>query len=297
MTKFPHDQFAKDLFEVLLSPFGTVETDRTVISEVREIDIYFTPQNIPADTPTLELLLKCAATGAAFEAFRCPVQDDEVRTNMGKLFNLHEELTRQAKRDEQRPPKTATLPALWIITPTLSKEKLKGLNVITKESEWGKGIYLLGNTLKTGVIVVHQLPKTPETVWFRVLGRGKIQQEAIDEIAALPTDSLYRSGVLALFSTLKVMLESRTNREADETELLMKLTQSPLFIEYMERATSEAQTLERRSAVENLLTTRFGALDAELTRIIPNIVKLSPPEFIPLLMNLSRVEMLDRFAP
>jgi hypothetical protein len=123
--------------------------------------------------------------------------------------------------------------AIEPITPTLSKEKLKGLNVITKESEWGKGIYLLGNTLKTGVIVVHQLPKTPDTVWFRVLGRGKIQQEAIDEIAALPADSPYRNGVLALFSTLKVMLESRTNREADETELLMKLTRSPLFIEYM----------------------------------------------------------------
>jgi hypothetical protein len=130
-----------------------------------------------------------------------------------------------------------------------------------------------------------------------VLGRGKIQQEAIDEIAALPADSPYRSGVLALFSTLKVMLESRTNREADETELLMKLTQSPLFIEYMERATSEAQTLERRSSVENLLTTRFGALDAELSNIIPNIVKLSPPEFIPLLINLSRAELLDRFTP
>jgi hypothetical protein len=52
MTKFPHDQFAKDLFEVLLSPFGTVETDRTIISEVRKIDIYFIPQDIPANPPT-----------------------------------------------------------------------------------------------------------------------------------------------------------------------------------------------------------------------------------------------------
>ncbi len=138
-----------------------------------------------------------------------------------------------------------------------------------------------------------------------MLDRGKIQQEAIDEIAALPADSPYRSGVLALFSTLKVMLESRTNREADETELLMKLTQSPLFIEYMERATSEARTqgletgLEtgHQDVVENILTARFGTLDTELTGIIPNIIKLSPPEFSPLLINLSRAELLDRFAP
>jgi hypothetical protein len=134
-----------------------------------------------------------------------------------------------------------------------------------------------------------------------VLGRRKIQQEAIDEIAALPADNPYRSGVLELFSPLKVMMESRTNREADETELLMKLTQSPLFIEYMERATSEARTqgleAERQAVVENLLSARFGTLDTELASTIPNIIKLSPSEFSPLLINLSRAELLDRFAP
>jgi hypothetical protein len=128
-----------------------------------------------------------------------------------------------------------------------------------------------------------------------------VQQEAIDEIAALSADSPYRSGVLALFSTLKVMLENRIDREVDETELLMKLTQSPLFVEYMERATNEARTqgLEtgHQDVVENILTARFGTLDAELTGIIPNIIKLSPPEFSPLLVNLSRAELLDRFAP
>jgi hypothetical protein len=307
MTQFPHDQFAKDLFEVLLSPFGTVETDRTITSEVRAIDIYFTPRNMPLTFPSLGLLLRCAQTGAAFEAFRSPVQDDEIRSTMGKLFNLHEELTRQAKRDQQLPPKTDVLPRLWIITPTLSQEKLRELNVITKEEEWGKGVYLLGNILKTGIIVIHQLPKTPETLWFRVLGRGKVQQNAIDEIAALPANSPYRGDVLELFSTLKVILESRANREPDETELLMKLTQSPLFVEYMERATNEARSqgletgretgkeTERQSIVENLLIVRFGTLDSDLAGIVPNIIQLSPPEFTPLLLNLSQAELIERF--
>jgi hypothetical protein len=292
MTKFPHDQFAKDLFEVLLSPFGTVETDRNITSEVRAIDIYFTPFEATPHSPTLGLLLKCAATGAAFEAFRSPVQDDEVRSTMGKLYNLHEDLTRQAKRDQQPIPKTAALPHLWIITPTLSKEKIKGLNAITKETEWGKGIYLLGDILKTGVIVVHQLPKTPETLWFRILGRGKVQQNAIDEIAALPTDSPYRSGVLALFSTLKMMLENRANRETDETELLMKLTQYPLFVEYTEKIRNEG--LE--SVVESILLTRFGELNPELAGIVPNVIKLPPAEFTPLLLNLSQTELIERFT-
>jgi hypothetical protein len=296
MTKFPHDQFAKDLFEVLRSPFGTVETDRKITSEIRAIDIYFTPRTMNTDSPTLRLLLKCATTGAAFEAFRCSVQDDEVRSTMGKLFNLHEDLIRLAKRQRQSPPKTATLPRLWIITPTLSKEKLRGLNAITEQAEWGKGIYLLGDMLKTGIIVIHQLPKTSETLWFRLLGRGKVQQAAIDEIAALPDDSPYRRGVLPLFLTLKVMLESRKNRRADETDLLMRLTQSPLFIEYTERLRNQGIEAERQAVVESILVTRFGELDAELTGIVPSIVKLPPAEFTPLLINLDRAELIKRFA-
>ena len=42
MTQFPHDQFAKDLLETLLSPFGEVQTARTIDAQVREIDVYFT---------------------------------------------------------------------------------------------------------------------------------------------------------------------------------------------------------------------------------------------------------------
>jgi hypothetical protein len=129
-----------------------------------------------------------------------------------------------------------------------------------------------------------------------VLDRGKVQQNAIDKIAALPADSPYRGDVLELFSTLKVILESRVNHEPDETELLMKLTQSPLFVEYMERATNEAQVTERQSIVENLLIARFGNLDADLVGIVPNIIQLSPPEFTPLLLHLSQAEFIERFA-
>ena len=38
--------------------------------------------------------------------------------------------------------------------------------------------------LKTGIIVIHQLPKTPETLWLRMLGKGGVQAQAIQEVAA-----------------------------------------------------------------------------------------------------------------
>jgi hypothetical protein len=209
-----------------------------------------------------------------------------------------------AKQQDLPVPKTADLPRLWIITPTMSKKKLKAINVITEESEWGAGIYLLSEMQRTGIIVVHHLPKTPDTVWFRILGRGKVQQEAIDEIEALPANSLYRDETLKLFVKLKVTLESRNDREQNETELMMRLADSPLFTEYMERATADAVTTAVATAVqsvhqdvvESLLLKRFGSLDDDLIQVVPNIIKLSPVEFTPLMVDLSREELIDRFS-
>jgi hypothetical protein len=230
---------------------------------LRRIDAYFTPAQNPPEDPTLQLLWKCAPHGAAFEPFRSPVQDDEIRSTMGKLFDVHADLAREANRAKKVTPKTEALPQLWIITPTMSQEKLRAANVITKEEEWGQGIYFLGDMFRTGIIVVHQLPK--------------------------------------LFADLKINLESSTNQQPDELELLMTLAKSPLFIEYMERATADARTETQieilKSVVDSLLIDRFGSLDDELAKIVPNIIQLSPPEFTPLLTHLSREELIDRFTP
>ncbi|MDK2409529.1 hypothetical protein QHH11_13050, partial [Aphanizomenon sp. PH219] len=43
MTRFIHDQFAKDYLEELLKPFGEVQAASQVAGEIREIDVLFTP--------------------------------------------------------------------------------------------------------------------------------------------------------------------------------------------------------------------------------------------------------------
>lgn len=43
MTRFIHDQFAKDYLEELLSPYGEVQAPRRVAGEVRQIDVWFAP--------------------------------------------------------------------------------------------------------------------------------------------------------------------------------------------------------------------------------------------------------------
>lgn len=295
MTKFKHDEFAKDLLRTILELYGKVQIDLPITNELRRIDVFFTPAGVMPEDPTIQLLWRCATYGASFEPFRSPVRDSEVRSTISKLLDVHSKLTRKAKREKRPEPKTEELPQLWIITPTMSEQKLELANVIKKEG-WCEGIYSMSGMIRANIIVVHELPIIPETVWFRTLGRGKVQQKAIDEIAALPKDSVYRQKVLELFASLKVNLEASTDRDPDDMELLMSLAESPVFVEYMERANADAIRLNNQSAAEILMVDRFGILDRELLKIVPNIIKLSQSEFMPLLLHLSREELIDRFT-
>jgi hypothetical protein len=205
MTQFPHDQFAKDLLETLLSPFGEVQTAKTIDSQVREIDVYFNPNPTTPPLPNLGLLHKLAATPATFEPFRKAVTIGEICSCIAKLFDLHGELTRQAKRDGDPKPAVTALPQLWILTPTLSAEKLADFGAIKDVETWGEGIYLLPKSLKTGIVVLHQLPETADTLWLRILGRDNVQIRAIAEIAGLSRNNPYRQNALELFSSLDLV--------------------------------------------------------------------------------------------
>jgi hypothetical protein len=208
MTETAHNTFAKDLLGTLLQPLGKVEIDLEAITDRSTLEVHFIPTETSPDDPTLKLVRKCAAQGAAFEAFQSPIEDFEYRYTMRRIFNVHAEVADQALQANQRQPKTNELPRLWIITPTWSEKNIQDANSQCLE-EWGQGIYLAADIFRTGVIVADRLPKTPDTVWFRMLGQETIQQEAIDEIAALPQGKPDQQKVLELFMSIKHSAETR----------------------------------------------------------------------------------------
>ncbi len=301
MTRFPHDQFAKDYLKELLTPFGVVETSRNVVAEVREFDVWFTPYSsvTSADTERLGLLGQCAAIPSVFEPFRNAVTPDHIRDCMGKLYYSHTELQRQAKREKTRISEV-DLPTVWILTPTASASILKGFKA-TLEDGWPPGVYFQGEYHKTGIVVIHQLPSTPETLWVRVLGKGRVQKQAIQELNALPVDHPSRSEALLLLANLRTNLLISQNVNKEDRELIMEL--SPVLVQQLEAATREGiQTgiqTGRRDVVESSLLFRYGVLDEQLLAIIQPIVELPTTDFTRLLMqlsNLSREELLARFG-
>ncbi|ABA21845.1 conserved hypothetical protein [Trichormus variabilis ATCC 29413] len=64
--------------------------------------------------------------------------------------------------------------------------------------------------------------------------------------------------------------------------------------EGIQEGLQEGIQAERRQVIENVLQVRFGSLDAELSAVIEPLLKLTPEQFTPILLQLSREELLNR---
>lgn len=189
------------------------------------------------------------------------------------------------------------LPRLWIFSPTASESILHGFRTSLDAENWEVGVHFLGDYFRTAIVAIHQLPRTEETLWLRILGKGRVQQQAIDELEALPQDDPLRSKAVDLLLNLRTTLEVTQNIDEEDRDLIMRL--SPIYEQKLAEAKQaglqEGLQAERRSVIENLLRVRFGSLDADLRAIIEPLLALTPEEFTPLLLQRSRSELLDRF--
>ncbi|AFY84016.1 hypothetical protein [Oscillatoria acuminata] len=71
---------------------------------------------------------------------------------------------------------------------------------------------------------------------------------------------------------------------------------SPAYLQQREEAIQEGIQQGRKQWVKEILKFRFSTIDEELASIIEALVQVSDEEFIPLLLNLSREELLQRFG-
>jgi hypothetical protein len=301
MTRFVHDQFAKQYLEELLSPFGTVETGKTIAAEVQEVDVLFiaNPES-NLDRSSLGLLGQIAGQRSIFEPFRNAVQPKQIRSCLAKLYAIQSNEERKANRDNTPLPEEEVITG-WILTPTASSTILDSFGATEDPLIGVKGVYSFPRGFKMGLIAIHQLPVTPETLFLRLLGKGRVQQQAVNELQGLPDDNPWKLAALELLYDLRTILEVRQDLELDDQELIMEL--SPLYLQRLEDATQRGieQGVQRgnqqgqRLMVESMLQVKFGEVDADLAQIIDPLIELPPLERTQLIMELSRSEILARF--
>jgi hypothetical protein len=257
MTRFVHDEFAKDYLEELLKPYGDVKSSSKVSGEIKEIDVLFTP--LVQQTSNLEvlgLLGRFAEFPAILEPFRNAASSDEICDCIQKLLEVKAGLRRDAKANKTR-LQESDIPKLWVLTPTASPALLSSFN-FNQKSGWLPGVYFLGDALRTAIVAIHQLPQTPETLWLRILGRGSVQSQAIVELSNLPLNHPYRQATLELVYNLRQNLRINQNLESDDRELIMRL--EPLYQQDREKAKQEGQ----QDLIIRQLNRRLGEIDASL---------------------------------
>jgi hypothetical protein len=81
-----------------------------------------------------------------------------------------------------------------------------------------------------------------------------------------------------------------------EQERIMQLTTS-----WMERGIEQGLERgleqERRSAISGLLELRYGSINEQLAAILPNLMTLTSIEYTPLILQLSKQELIEYFKP
>ncbi len=298
MTRFIHDRFAKDYLEEALSRLGVVNLNREVTSEARFVDIYFTPTTAAPDyVQQLGTLGKMATSPAIFEPFRNPVSSPEISSCLGKLLDVSAELERRARRENLRVDEMA-MPKLWILTPTASATLLQGFHATPDLENWLPGIYFLGEFFKTAIVVIHQLPATSETLWLRLLGRGKVQRKAIAELTALSMTDPLRTNTLELLYQLQSNLASNQAQELETEDRELVMAIAPVFQEKLAAAkqegrqegrqegTEEGRQEAQRSILENFWRSRFGESYPSATVWFAPVSVLPAAEFTELLIQL-----------
>ncbi|MGB7415721.1 MAG: hypothetical protein WA902_16060 [Thermosynechococcaceae cyanobacterium] len=238
MTGTSGNLVAKQHLENLLEPFGTVTTHRKVTSETCEVDVWFVP-NPEASTDHLGILGQMTKQPCMIEPFHNAVGPDEVRSCLGKLFNLMADLEQQAD-----PQPIAEEPWLWILSPTLSEDMLSDFGA-EPERGWLNGFYFLPPAFQTVLVALHQLPVTESTLWLRLMGQGGFQRRAIAELLALPKDHPLQQRTIEHLAVLQTNLQARENINEEESILATNLI--PVYEHWRQETLQEERQEEERS--------------------------------------------------
>jgi hypothetical protein len=292
MTTKPFDKFNKSLFQELLSPFGQVIPNMAVLGSERMIDVFFAPHpGISPDLRELGDLAQMMTKPALLEPFRSALTDEDVQTCLMKLFMFNADQKREHPSILLEDP-----PRLWLLAAEVSDRLLVDFGGVI-DPVLGEGFYRLVTGLQTIVVAIEELPRVPETLWLRLLGKGRTQEDAIEELLLLPESDPKRSSAIGLLVAWRISISVVEQVESEEQQILMALSQTYLEWEKeTERRGSErGLRQERQSAIMNLMRFRFGSIDTTLEALIPSIMELSSEEYTRLLLQLSKEELIQQF--
>jgi hypothetical protein len=272
MTTTPHDTFAKNYLKELLSPLGEVRISQEISDEPNEIDVLFLPSSTPNISPeSIGLLSKLAFQTSVIEVFRNQPNPFQARNCLKNLYIYFSELNREVRRNGTSLDEAA-LGKVWIISTTASQNFLDGFGAKLDPDSNCTGVYSLHESLKASIIAVNQLPTTDETLWLRILGKGRVQHQAVDEFLALPDTSPYKHSTLKMLANLRIVTLKQTNLTEEDQETVMNL--STAYLEWEQKTLEQGeQRGEQRGELKGEQKVIIRQLNRRLGEIQPSLIE------------------------
>lgn len=208
-----HDQFAKGILKIVLVGVARLETNREIPGHVLAADLWVEPESVNPDLAALGALGRMVASGPCLiEPFSGVPRIVEFRSCILKQYSLDHSQRRQARTAGATPP---PFPLLWVIANGSPDGAIDQFELRPMEG-WPAGFMTGRPCDPLHLVIIRRLPRTPETILLRLLGRRDIFQEAMSELAALPATSQALSQLVT--SVRNVVFEFRSDMHQDDLE-------------------------------------------------------------------------------
>ena len=294
-----HDDLFKTYYSGLLTHSGEVQREVEVKGETRSIDLLFHPDPQPHDAP-LGLLSRMTTTPCIFEPFHRAPNLREVLTCVLKQLLLFGSDCRRARQAEARRYNTVAPRPLWIITAGHPQKALAELGLSdTRLEGWPSGFY--GHPgLRWAVVSLSKLPRQPDTILLRLMGKPSVRRKALEDFERLPQDDVMRQVALETISLVRVRLERKKAPRSYEKEFIVAT--DPLFEEFQQQLITRGQRegkLEgkiegkiegKRESIARIVIERFGVSVDWSLRLQPI---QDPARLDTLLITAATAERLD----
>lgn len=270
------EQLGKRIVTRALEPGGLVTLELEIPAvDAQSGDIYFEPMpGREAELSELGWLGAMTRRRCLLELYQRTPGPLQVRACVRKQLALDHSLAVDARRQKrQRPP----LVWLWMISTGSPRTVLNGHGLAPVDG-WPPGFWVRDPLDAMGLVVLSELPREPDTLLLRLLGRGRILDEAVADIRALPVDAREREIALPPLVALRFEVEQDPRPDAERRAFLMA-TQD-LYEEWEQRVKSQGVTQGVKQGVKqglvlSLASTyeqRFGTMPDPLRSALARVV-------------------------
>ncbi|HWO25360.1 MAG TPA: hypothetical protein VNO30_41755 [Kofleriaceae bacterium] len=270
MPKNHFDLLAKEIGQKALHSSGTTLVNQQINPEIQYADLSHVPDPArEAERDRLGLLGRLAAIPCLIEVYSEAPGAEDFRACLAKHLASWQARARDHKKrsEPQHAPEKFVDSFLWIIAAGAPKAVLAALRFERLPArDWPLGVYTCGaDVLRVGIVVATELPRNDaSTLLVRIMAAGPLLEQAVGEVAALPSDAHERVIAEPVLISLQQALEQDPSKNSpDEKDFIMAMNKS------WDEGRAEARAENGANAVLIVLDARGLAVsEADRLRIL-----------------------------